>query len=170
MNWKLFDPKVGRANRGQFWTALIIAVLLIIIANKLPYLFMQVPLIILSVFISTLVATRRLHDLNLDPYDEMGMADLSDPIATAKFHLPKPRFHLPILFIWFLFVSGDKLKNDYGYPPEGINPFNMIAKNYSSNQIKEIENAQKTMHKNRQKIHKHTQKNAQPTEFKGRKI
>ncbi|PCI56009.1 MAG: hypothetical protein COB36_04235 [Alphaproteobacteria bacterium] len=171
MNWRLLDIRIGRANRQQFWLIflLLYAVEYIQVANPI----LSIGIYIVSSYILLLAIFRRARDLGIDitywlkiililysslyassmlmdrlliqeTYLQIFIVLTLSIIVTIAFLTNMSLFSLTLSI---LLSEGSKLKNDYGYPPEGMSFNSMIAEDYSSAQKQEAKEAQRTQYK-----------------------
>lgn len=147
MNWRLLDIRIGRANRQQFWLVFLLFIGVNYILSLLGTMF-QWPLLAISSYLLILILLRRMRDMNMASEDGLLMLreEPTHNINYMKIRLPNTHAN-PLLIFWALFVSGNKLKNDFGYPPEGLNLNSMIADNYSPAQKQEAKESQRTQYK-----------------------
>ncbi len=137
MNWRLLDIRTGRANRQQFWLALLIVTGVNYSLRTIDPI-LQWPALIISLYIFMLIIIRRMHDMNMDAEDGL-MIHKEEPTHRNVYMLMRVPYSCPypLLILWSLFASGNKLKNEYGYPPEGLSFKSMIADDYSDKQKQE---------------------------------
>ena len=169
MSWRLLDFRIGRANRKQFW--LIVALFSSInylsgICFEKGYITEAAGIIIFLVtfYILGVVTVRRAHDLTFD-YQDITGNDPEDLMYSAKMSNQCTPLIVPLL----LFEAGDRIKNKYGYPPEGLKFMSMIAEDYSPSQKKEIEKAAQSHYKTDKYKKRRILENTEPFEVKGRK-
>ena len=171
MNWLLLDIRIGRANRQQFWLVFLLLYTAEYIQVVNPIL--SIVIYIVSSYILLLAIFRRARDLGIDItywlkiililYSSLYASSmLMDMLLFQEAYLKifivltlsiiitiafLTNISLFPLTLSILFSEGSKLKNDYGYPPEGLNFSSMIADDYSSAQKQEAEESQKTQYK-----------------------
>ncbi len=165
MDWRILDIRIGRANRAQYLTFLLCFIFIQFLFRMVETpIFVELPIIIVSLYLLILFSLRRVHDLGFGTAELTGTTTPDDPMATLKLTHPKPRINF-LLFFWVCFVEGDRLRNDYGYPPCGLNFRSMVATDYSEKQKDEAAKAEKTQYKSERKKHA-----VEPVEFKEREI
>ncbi len=192
MSWELLDIRKGRANRLQFFVALIV----LSIVDFLVSIPIQSNLVsnlswCISFYLFLTMILRRSRDLGTDDWSTKLVCiflflpsslifliklsfDSSVPIiaeASAVLTLLFVMFAFPILIISFvvfclLFLKrGDPNLNQYGFPPEGLNFKSMVSTGYSQEQLDEINNAS-----NSQYVSKNTEYDPIQYDVKGRNL
>lgn len=171
MDWRLLDIRIGRANRQQFWLVLTLfyAIEYIGVTNTI----FQIIIFIVSLYAVLLAIFRRARDLEIDItywwkiifilfslsyaspmlmgtlftqdiYSQIFIVLILTIIIALTFLMD---MGLLALTLSMLFSEGSKLKNNYGYPPEGMNFNSMITDDYSPAQKQEAKESQKTQYK-----------------------
>ncbi len=192
MSWELLDIRKGRANRLQFFVALIV----LSIVDFLVSIPIQSNLVsnlswCISFYLFLTMILRRSRDLGTDDWSTKLVCiflflpsslifliklsfDSSVPIiaeASAVLTLLFVMFAFPILIISFvvfclLFLKRcDPNLNQYGFPPEGLNFKSMVSTGYSQEQLDEINNASNTQY-----VSKNTEYDPIQYDVKGRNL
>lgn len=138
MYWKkLFDFRVGRANRGQFWLYGGVCLSPIALYVTFPSLiYFVIPLIIINFYPFIVLCFRRVHDLGLSGASEMDsiVIDPDPALDKAILGFGNDRQIHYFGFLPVLFQKGNELENAFGFPPEGFGLKSMIAEDYSAKQ------------------------------------
>lgn len=166
MDWRLLNPRIGRANRDQFLlyggasTIFLLPIKLFDMPDAVDYIFWA-----LFLYFFCLMVFRRVRDLGGSTQELIGTNDPEKLLFALRLLKPLPTAYNLALPIWLL-IKGDPLENRYGFPPEGLGLKSMLSTGYTEKQ-KQREDVSSLLHYQETKT---TDNQNAHIEFKGRNI
>lgn len=166
MDWRLLNPRIGRANREQF--LLYGGASFVFLA---PIKFLDLPdaaepiFYALFLYFFALMVFRRIRDLGGSTQELIGINDPKHPLFAIRLIERRPTMYTAFLPIWLL-IKGEQLENRYGFPPEGLGLKSMLSTGYTEKQLQR-KDVSSLLHYEETKT---TDNQNTHTEFKGRNI